>query len=77
LTLQMEGHGLAAVTAARFHGNAEVIKYDEDKGVIVLQARAGGLATLHLPKRNGATGEIQGMKIYYWIRTGTFKIEGS
>jgi len=74
LTLQMEGHGQATVTAAELHGTADVIKYDEENGLIVLQADASNLATLR--RSNGAASEIRGRKIYYWIHTGALKIEG-
>lgn len=74
---QMEARGHATVQSREFSGRADVVKYDESKELVVLEASEGNLATLVRQKAKGAAQEeIKGKKIYYWRRTNDFKIEG-
>src|SRR5262249_5767591 len=78
--LALEAHGKAAVQSQQFWGRADVIKYDPRKELVVLEAEEGNVATLH-PARLPHTApeaptERQGKRIYYFWRTGFYKIEG-
>jgi len=73
---QMEARGRAQVQAREFYGRADVIKYDENKELMVLEATDGNLASLYRQKAKGLPQEeLKGKKIYYWRKTGDFKIE--
>jgi lipopolysaccharide export system protein LptA len=74
---QMEARGHAMVQSREFSGRADIVKYDESKELVVLEANEGNLATLVRQKAKGAPQEeVKGKKIYYWRRTNDFKIEG-
>jgi RNA polymerase sigma factor (sigma-70 family) len=77
-TQQLEAHGHALVIAREFSGRADLVRYDESKDLLVLEASAGNLATLVRQRANGtAQEEVKGKKIYYWRRTNDLKVEGS
>jgi hypothetical protein len=74
---EMEAHGRALVQSAAFWGRADLIKYDESKELLVFESGEGHLSTLYKIEVKGEQPrELTGKKIYYWKRTGAFRIEG-
>lgn len=75
---EMEAHGKAVVRSQEFWGNADVIKYDETKDLVVFEGSEGSLATLYRVRGRGVQPEeIKGVKILYSRRSNDFKIEGA
>jgi RNA polymerase sigma factor (sigma-70 family) len=74
---QLLARGDAVVGSREFSGRADLVKYDESKELLVLEASEGNLASLVRQRAKGAAQEeVKGKKIYYWRRTNDLKIEG-
>jgi RNA polymerase sigma factor (sigma-70 family) len=73
---QLQARGDAVVGSREFSGRADLVKYDESKDLLVLEASEGNLATLVRGAKGAGQEKVEGKKIYYWRRTNDLKIEG-
>jgi lipopolysaccharide export system protein LptA len=73
---EMEAMRHVVVQSQEFWGNADVVKYDESKDLVILEGGEGGKATLYRERaQGGAPDRVRGARIYYWRRLNEFKID--
>jgi lipopolysaccharide export system protein LptA len=76
-TQQMEAHKRAVVDSAEFWGQADVVKYDQSKELMILEGGEGGMAKLYRVKvPAGKQERMTGKKIWYYRKTNEATIQG-
>jgi lipopolysaccharide export system protein LptA len=73
---EMEAMRHVVVQSQEFWGNADTVKYDESKDLVILEGGEGGKATLYRERaQGGAPDRVRGARIYYWRKLNEFKID--
>lgn len=77
-TQEMEGHRKVVIESQEFWGRADVVKYDEAKQLVILEAGANGVATIHRTTvQAGELSTMSGKKILYYRKTNQVNVDGA
>jgi lipopolysaccharide export system protein LptA len=76
--LELRAYKKAVVEGDQYSGRADIVKYDQSKEQIILEASEGNLAVLYKEEVKGKERQtIYGKKITYWRATGLFHVAGA
>ena len=75
-TQQMEAYKKVTVESQEFWGRADVVKYDEAKQLVILEAAQNGVATIHRTVvQAGESSTLKGEKIKYFRKTNVVEVD--
>jgi hypothetical protein len=70
---EMQANKKVTILGQDFEASADTAKYDESKGLMVLEGTPGNLAQLvRQPVKGGKRQTNRALKIFYWPKTGQF-----
>jgi len=73
---EMQANKKVTILGQDFEASADTAKYDESKGLMVLEGTPGNLAQLvRQPVKGGNRQTIRALKIFYWPKTGQYDVD--